>query len=462
MPIRTDDGSSSGLDGMSRTQPVRPSTLLYRSNTTTTKATCSGVTRTTQAIAGPSNTGAISSIVEPLVAPKATPEDLTLTTFSSSSEEINLETMQAQMLNAQVEKKPEDQQANASGPLQIPVSQKDDLPQYLDSQEPADTQKHKGSKNVLLKHLSDSERFEDSGSQISRSSHSGSHILPPDRDSGSGILSHTSISTIKKESEFFNSKTCLLPKSGSEPLTAVGLSHDIGVAAAKPCSPTLPNRLTLRKDCHMCGLSPSSPTYMERHKKFCHTGAHALDLFVSPDDTSPTGPLWRPVVASTSRDSPTQVNSPVFGFPKVGAGTPRVPMQTPIATMENYTTDVEDEDDEDEEEDEEDYCHNKPLIPPGRKNHGSPSHIPRPTPAACPAQLMRAPLGKTKGERKTKSSREKYKKYSDSVFSQLPDTSLRWVWRQWNMCHCMSSSYSKTGISFDYYIYIPKFKEILN
>ena len=441
VPLRDTDGSSSGLDGMSRTQPVRPSTLLYRSNVTTTKASSSGVTRTTQAIAGPSNTGAISSIVEPLVAPKATPEDLTLTTFSSSSEEINLETMQAQMLKAQVEKKPEDQQAQATGPLQNPASQKDDLPQYLDSHEPSDILKFKGSRNVLLKHLSDSERFEDSASLISRSSHSGSHILPPDRDSGSGILSHTSISTIKKESEFFNSKTCLLPKSGSEPLTAVGLGHDLdsevaaAAAAAKPCSPTLPNRLTLRKDCHMCGLSPSSPTYMERHKKFCHTGAHALDLFVSPDETSPTGPLWRPVVASTSRESPTRgcggmgLHSPVFRFPKVGAGTPRVPMQTPIATMENYT-DVEDDDDEDDEDDdeEEDYCHNKPLIPPGRKNHGSPSHISRPTSAAVTAQLKRTPSGKTKGERKIKSSREKYKKYSDNgVFTQVPDTSMRWV-----------------------------------
>ena len=422
---------------MSRTQPVRPSTLLYRSNTTT-RASYSGASRTMQAVAGPSNTGAISSNVGhvgPLVAPKATPEDLTLTTFSSSSEEINLETMQAQMLNAQRERKSVDHQAQASGVLQNPASQKEDLPQYLESREPSEILKFKGSRNVLLKHLSDSERFEDSGSQFSRSSHSGSHILPPDRDSASGILSHTSISTIKKESEFFNSNTCLLPKSGSEPLTAVGLSYDIGIAAAKPCSPTLPSRLTLRKDCNVCGLSPSSPTYMERHKKFCHTGAHALDVFVSPDDTSPTGPLWRPVVASTSRGSPTQVLSPIFRFPKVGAGTPRVPMQTPIATIEPYTDEEDDEDDEDED----DYCHNKPLIKPGRKNLGSPSHIPRPSSAVCPAPLKRTPSGKSKGERKIKSSREKYKKYSDNgVFMQLPDTSLRWVYTV-PVCMCMAS-----------------------
>lgn len=62
----------------------------------------------------------------------------------------------------------------------------------------------------------------------------------------------------------------------------------------------------LRKDCTF-PLTQSFATTSEESGtegnlcRFSHTGAHALDVFVSPDEpSSPTGPLWRPVAAGLS------------------------------------------------------------------------------------------------------------------------------------------------------------------
>lgn len=418
----------------SRTQPIRPTSLPYKTNpnnpyTRTNEDTVDGTVQANKA------TGAIpkqfNTTTNIVVAPKATPEDLTLTTFSSSSSETNLETMQQDMLNASEEKLLLGHQKKAEPPQSLkkpPIRQKLEAAGAscsTDREGPSES-KLKGLRNFLLfKNVTDSEkdRNDSSWSQLSRGSllsHSsqsgGSQVMCT---KGSGIIAASSISSTKKELDLFNpnSNTCLLPKSGSEPLTAGGLDNR---QLANPSSSG--KSLLSGKECYVCGLSPSSPTYMERHKKFCHTGAHALDVFVSPDENpSPTGLLWRPVMASTSspRDSPRCSSpgpgSPVFKFPHVGAGTPCIPMQTPIATVEDYESD--DEDDEDE-----DYsCHNKPLIPCRHRQDAT--HMARPSSATT--SVKRTPNNRS-GERKKQPSREKYKKYStNGVFTQVPDTSMR-------------------------------------
>ena len=263
---------------------------------------------------------------------------------------------------------------------------------------------------LLLKHLSDSERLDDSGSQLSRSSRdSGSHTL----HGGSGTLpTGSGENTLKRESEvYFTSNTCLLPKSGSEPLSgAQSGSHDRLLDNEHATGGSNPGPLVLQSDdmtqCAACGISPSSPTYFERHKKWCHTGAHALDVFTSPDD-NPGSPdsLWKPV-ASTSLGLGSPTGSPLFCFPKVGAGTPRVPMQTSIipSVEGGYTND---------EDDEEDSYH-RPLLPKGAS---SPMHTPRPLSAATGASVVvkRTPSDKSHGgERRSSrgSSRDRHKKYS--------------------------------------------------
>ena len=128
---------------------------------------------------------------------------------------------------------------------------------------------------LLLKHLSGSQRLDDSGSQLSRSSRdSGSHTL----HGGSGTLhTESADNTLKRESEvYFTSNTCLLPKSGSEPLSgAQSGSHDRLLDNEHATGGSNPGPLVLQSydltQCATCGISPSSPTYLERHKKWCHT-----------------------------------------------------------------------------------------------------------------------------------------------------------------------------------------------
>ena len=69
-------------------------------------------------------------------------------------------------------------------------------------------------------------------------------------------------------------------------------------------------------------ISPASPSYDEKHARFCHVGAHALDVFYSPDDddddetsgrsesaTAATSSLslWRPLAScsTTLREHPS-------------------------------------------------------------------------------------------------------------------------------------------------------------
>ena len=115
------------------------------------------------------------------------------------------------------------------------------------------------------------------------------------------------------------------------------------------------------------GLSPGSPTYQERHVKFCHVGAHALDVFFSPDDHMPS-PFSRSAPCF-SRQQDTCHSS--YMFPHVGAMTPHEApsFTTPFEALHG----VKDFDD-DYEYDDDDYC----LI---SRNYNIPDH------------LMAAPVG---------------------------------------------------------------------
>lgn len=134
-----------------------------------------------------------------------------------------------------------------------------------------------------------------------------------------------------------NTTVCTLPVSGSEPMSVGSISNN------QPMMTSLSNPSQLENtpfNCGTFGLSPDSPTYCEKHTKFCHTGAHALDVFTSPDDvptSSSSGAFWRPKTESPNQGSPAH-NMGLLGcmycFPTVGADSPRIPMQQPIVCGE--------------------------------------------------------------------------------------------------------------------------------
>ena len=339
-----------------------------------------------------------------LVAPKATPEDSRIDTYSTSSSEeseechqvvqaqAQLETtsMQPEMLNASDDEKlrlaglRQDKRvllpANAPpGPTPEPNTSSSAAHANQPASSTASVKLKKlcephRPRPALVKHLSESEHYDStcSDSQVSQSSASpsgtqlaglaGSGIslparLPPRGETRSEdwVAGLPNSSSCLPSVSMPASTACLLaPASGSDPLA---------VASAGPSRHSNPSlSLTLINPsrplakpvvpCRKCGLSPGSPTYFEKHSKFCHTGAHALDMFVSPDEVpSPTGPLWRPV-ASLTQDSPTlhspcPPSSPIFHFPK-RTGKTRVPMQTAVATAEAFGVTDDEYDDEEE------------------------------------------------------------------------------------------------------------------
>ena len=97
------------------------------------------------------------------------------------------------------------------------------------------------------------------------------------------------------------------------------------------------------------GLSPGSPSYQERHVKFCHVGAHALDVFFSPDDHTPSSVSQSTPCFSRQHDA----CHPSYMFPHVGAMTPHEApsFTTPFEALRG----VKDFDD-DYEYDDDDYC----------------------------------------------------------------------------------------------------------
>ena len=421
-----------------------------------------------------------------LLAPKATPEDSLIDSYSTSSEEDGPRT---RLLSDSIEIKP--QVELSMQPALLNASDDEKLRQAgLSPYEPGagaeevhredqallekacDPRRLLDTKRYLLRHFGESvDQYESSGSAVSHtlSSHSGTALAGsgsslPAKFPASAPLSHAASDSPK-------SSSCLGPGMGTETQLAESAASSGSIPGSRaPLTLTLshPGRLTPNPpECHRCGLSPGSPTYYERHNKFCHTGAHALDVFVSPDEVpSPTGPLWRPVASTlhdspTGTDSPAHRSSPVFKFPRMGLGRPkRKAMQTSIVQAESYS--------DDEFEDDRSMLPSSgmsPLLPGGKTGRGSnpgpgarsvglprslasapskKSHIcteatPSPAGAKCSnldtSQANRTGNGsagnsleekaksvklrtKTKTQRQTTSN-------NGAVYTQIPDTSLR-------------------------------------
>ena len=108
-------------------------------------------------------------------------------------------------------------------------------------------------------------------------------------------------------------------------------------------------RLALPAKCVLKhGLSPSSPSYQEKHVKFCHVGAHALDVFFSPDEHSPSS-FFRSVPCYSKEQGAGHRS---YMLPHVGAMTPHEPSLLPPFDAMPSVKDIEDDYDYDDD----DYC----------------------------------------------------------------------------------------------------------
>ena len=413
------------------------------------------------------NTGAIEKEdsmmqMEKNTAPKATPEDSLIDSYSTGSEEDRkrlcelleeredfdvedataLESMQTDMLNDVAKYNGSDVVLDP-GPTDLYRIESDVSKDTLvhDNLCPAGEEltKQWDAKNYLLCKLSASEQFDSSSSfQFSQSSHSGSHIVFTGSGSSLPGRFHHHNPLVVDRTELDNpcSSVSLLQADTSTTGPEDGQSSPSSSTHKHNPSFTL-NLNTLGKlvvpsapagQCQLCGLSPGSPTYFERHTKFCHTGAHALDMFFSPDEVpSPTGLLWRPV-ASTVQDSPTRCSleqfSP-FGSPSATKAQ-HMAMDMTLASIEGYT------EDEEEEEEDVDMCHRQPPLPPSAHKCHSPTHIPVvDTPFVPPSATINVTNAKRTAPSKVKSkstnpSKSKSKRLSKNcVYSVIGDTSLR-------------------------------------
>lgn len=137
-----------------------------------------------------------------------------------------------------------------------------------------------------------------------------------------------------------SSTTLVAPPSTEMKRRALSLSLGEGVEGKL----ALPPKCMLKH-----GLSPSSPSYQEKHVKFCHVGAHALDMFFSPDDHSPSS-FFRSVPCF-SKEQGARDRS--YMLPHVGAMTPHEAPPAPslLAPFEALPS-VEDDYDYDDD----DYC----------------------------------------------------------------------------------------------------------
>ena len=422
-----------------------------------------------------------------MVAPKATPEDSVIDSYSTSSDEEPLlkgqgqvlqdvqptvqVPMQSEMLNVSDDEKIRlarlsQTECLASNPVPAHGATKTSKMSTLQTS-PTALVKLKSKQPVLAKPLSESEHYDSSAS-----SQSGCHLPPVEtfNASGSSLPAHfpyTKPSYLRRDSgdaptvsssclpavRMPLSATCLLANRRLDSLSSSNEMEPMPVCQhqQQTSNPSMslalgnPYNLHAQKGCSVCALSPGSPAYYYKHSKFCHTGAHALDVFVSPDEVpSPTGPLWRPVASATG-DSPTQgtsghsSSSPVFDFPSVAKLT-RAPMQLVVESAETLGTT-----DDSEYEEDEDAMHSKPLLTqPCRKcpvmgtvtlharntsDHSLVSSPDRPCkhkPAAANA--------KQRGV-----NRDRRKVTNNGVYTQIvPDESLGWVESFCRLMACFS------------------------
>lgn len=132
-----------------------------------------------------------------------------------------------------------------------------------------------------------------SDSMASLSQATRSHQISTSTDSP---LTHEVSAELGSDSSQAASSAALPPRFGSDPL-AVGWTDFSPVhKVLKPYILSLSNPGELNASnlsaLGLHGISPTSPTYEKTHAKFSHTGSHALDLFVSPEEPSPSLEVW--------------------------------------------------------------------------------------------------------------------------------------------------------------------------
>ena len=369
----------------------------------------------------------ITTSASRLVAPKATPEDSLIDSYSTSEEdddeeEYTGEAMQSEMLNRmdtrddvfleEVVEEDEEEEEESTAVSHTQTSTVGDSAQ--DTIEETAVM----AKQLLLKQISDAG---------SGSSGSVSTLQQPTSESillGSGSSLPAKLarsSPLPSASEPApHSTACLIqpppmnaPRRRAKNLTfTLSLSNPTKLNGEgrlwrrRRIAPPLPPPII---QCRSCGLSPGSPTYYQHHTKWCHTGAHALDVFVSPDTDILPEP-W-PSIPSTSTHSPTGgPHSPLaaapapgpstshyYRLPRVGADTPLRRHPLPHSSLTAAIHDFSDDEDEDDE-----VCPHRPLL-------GAPSPPPSPTHATAASTMSSSssqhiPCNKSKSLEKYKST----------------------------------------------------------
>ena len=356
--------------------PQRPSSYHSDSSNPDSQVLHLDSSRTPRASAPGKSTGAIPKYFGyTTVAPKAVPEDSS--DSSSSSDDSNLDSMQTTRLV------PVTLNANAS-----------------DDEKLRQAQLMRASGRVF----EERDSMSDLEKEISEMKHKDKLFTPANRikmGTASHLRRHLLENTSNSESQILRIKK---------------IEEKVDVESGKVQST---NSLTMAK------------------RPFQDAAHQGVDITKPPKESSPLGdkrPSSLFVKNPMVKDVPSANGSPWRTPPLKQNGSPRLPsmespvrklpMQTPIATVESYE---EDDDDEDEE-----VFFRKPLIPASRKSpcspkspgSPSPSSIPRPTAGSTRRGSSSSGKGSSR-EHRRKSSKDKYRYSRNGVFTPIPDSTIR-------------------------------------
>ena len=311
-----------------------------------------------------------------LVAPKATPEDSLIDSYSTTDDEDDEdedyggEAMQSEMLN-RMDTRDE-------------VLLEEVVEEEEEEEVSADAENAVMAKQLVLaqltgvtqtQHLASGSSLPDKLPATTTTTEHPSPPPPPPPHSTACLIQPPPVTVPRRRA-----KNLTFTLSLSNPTKLNGDGRSRQQQRRRRIAPPLPPPII---QCRSCGLSPGSPTYYEHHSKWCHTGAHALDVFVSPDSMDPVSP-WPSTLPSTSTQSPTTANHPpvatagaaagpsgVYRLPRVGADTPMRRLPLPHSSL---TAAIHDFSDDSEDEDE--VCPHRPLLASSPATSPPPPHIP--------------------------------------------------------------------------------------
>lgn len=210
-------------------------------------------------------------------APKATPEDSTIGSWCGSPD--SSEPVQQPYLDLLKSTNCESCTAsnNTYAIQYLPLQSSEARPQWCSLDSSAD------ESSPLHRPRAPANKSSDSLSGATRSQQRSTSTESP-------VTQEVSAELCSDSSRAASTVALVAPRFGSEPLSVGWTELSPFRNVAKPHSLSLSNPDELGV---VHGLSPSSPTYQQTHTKFSHTGSHALDLFVSPDEPfPPCGELW--------------------------------------------------------------------------------------------------------------------------------------------------------------------------